>query len=245
MSDKYEIMEARDEEQILATAQGAIIKEMFYSFTIGGKKVTGISWVGTKEIARLYGGIKMGIPVVTDLGDQYACSVQATDVNNNVTLVGTSLQSKLMTKKGGEQVPDKFAYTKVTSKAQRNAIRALIPETFLLEMQTQFSAGAKPKPKPRPRRKQSSEVEPEPQEEVDLDHIVDPDEERVKTILATNDIPMDDFTIYKWRGKVRLAPKPEFPQENFEAYNDVFKSLLKAKWVAKEECWETKEAEAE
>ena len=138
---KFEIMEKRDEEQILAEAQGHIIEEMFYKFPIDGKTVTGISWVGTKEIARRYGGIKMGVPQVTDLGDQYACTVQATDVKNDVTLVGSSLQPKNMMLRNGEEKPDRFAYTKAVSKAQRNAIRALIPETFLLEMEKSFSSG--------------------------------------------------------------------------------------------------------
>ena len=143
MSEKFDIMEQRDEEQILAEAKGHVIKEMFYKFPLDGKTVVGISWVGTKEIARRYGGIKMGIPVVTHLGDQYACSVQATETKNDLTLVGSSLQPKNMRKRDGSEVPDRFAYTKVTSKAQRNAIRALIPESFLLEMEKSFSAGKK------------------------------------------------------------------------------------------------------
>ena len=67
---------------------------------------------------------------------------------------------------------------------------------------------------------------------------VDPDEEQVKTILKVNGIPVDDLTIYKWLDKVRVVSKPEFPQENWEAYNDAITSLLKAKWVAKEKWWE-------
>ena len=133
-------MEKRDEDQILAEAQGNIIKEMFYKFKIGGVDVTGISWVGTKEIARRYGGIKMGIPQVTDLGEDWACSVQATDLKNDVTLVGSSLQTKNMKRRDGSEGPDRFAYTKVVSKAQRSAIRALIPESFLLSMEKTFSA---------------------------------------------------------------------------------------------------------
>jgi len=138
---KFEIMEKRDEEQILAEAQGNIIEEMFYKFPIDGKTVTGISWVGTKEIARQYGGIKMGIPQVTDLGEDYACSIQATDTKNDVTLVGSSMQPKNMALRNGGEKPDRFAYTKAVSKAQRNAIRALIPETFLLKMEKRFSEG--------------------------------------------------------------------------------------------------------
>ena len=157
---KFEIFEKRDEDQILAEAQGHIIEEMFYKFPLDGKTVTGISWVGTKEIARKYGGIKMGIPQVTDLGDQYACSIQATDTKNDVTLIGSSMQPKNMTLKNGEEKPDRFAYTKVVSKAQRNAIRALIPETFLLEMEKTFSSGSyKQGSKPAPRYEEAEQPE--------------------------------------------------------------------------------------
>jgi len=68
--------------------------------------------------------------------------------------------------------------------------------------------------------------------------LVDPDEEQVKTILKVNDIPMDDFTIYKWLDKIRVIPKPEFNQENFPAYNGAITSLLNAKWVDTENWWE-------
>ena len=143
---KFEIMEKRDEEQILAEAQGNIIEEMFYKFPLDGKTVTGISWVGTKEIARRYGGIRMGLPRVEDLGDVYAAVVAATDTRNDVTLVGSAMQSKTMVLRSGEEKPDRFAYTKAVSKAQRNAIRALIPEKFLLAMEAEFSAGKEKPP---------------------------------------------------------------------------------------------------
>ena len=147
--ESFELLDQRDEEQILAEIKGQIITEMFYELTVGGKKVTGISWVGTKEISRKYGGISMGLPQVEDLGEFYAASVQATDKRNDVTLVGTALQPKNITLKTGEVKSDPFAYTKATSKAQRNAIRALIPEKYLIEMYQYFKDGKKnPEPKP-------------------------------------------------------------------------------------------------
>ena len=157
--EKLELMERRDEAQIIAVAKGEIIKEMFYSFPIDGKKVTGISWIGTKEIARRYGGLKMGIPVMTDLGEEWAASVQCTDIENNVTLVGTSTVPKMFTKRNGEQATNRFAYTTASSKAQRNAIRALIPETFLIEMLDTFIKEGKQterQPPPPPRRQAES-----------------------------------------------------------------------------------------
>ena len=171
--ESFELLDQRDEEQILAEIKGQIITEMFYELTVGGKKVTGISWVGTKEISRKYGGISMGLPQVTDLGEFYAASVQATDKRNDVTLVGTALQPKQMTVHDLDRsgswlkdadgnyvthlVDDGFAYTKATSKAQRNAIRALIPEKYLIEMYQYFKDGGKKK-EPEPEYRESAVV---------------------------------------------------------------------------------------
>jgi len=49
-------LERRDEEQILAEIQGQVIEEMVYSFkNKTGRTITGLSWVGIKEIARRCG----------------------------------------------------------------------------------------------------------------------------------------------------------------------------------------------
>ena len=79
------------------------------------------------------------------------------------------------------------------------------------------------------RRKAKSNQRPVP--------LIDADEEQVKTILNVNNIPIEDLTIYKYLDKVRINPKPSFPQENFEAYTDAITSLLLAKWSKKEGFW--------
>ncbi|GAH17571.1 unnamed protein product, partial [marine sediment metagenome] len=48
----------------------------------------------------------------------------------------------------------------------------------------------------------------------------------------------NELTVYKWLDKVRIVPKSEFPQENFDTYNDAITSLLNAKWIDKENWWE-------
>lgn len=135
--EAYELLDQRDEDQILAEIKGNIISEMFYSFPLDGKTVTGVSWVGTKEIARQYGCIDLDFVRVDDTEDSYIAVVKATDTRTGTSLLGTAMQPKNMTAKGVEK-PDRFAYTKAVSKAQRNAIRAIIPERFLLEMYEAF-----------------------------------------------------------------------------------------------------------
>ena len=226
---KYEIMEARDEAQIIAVAKGSIIKEMFYSFYIGGKKVTGISWVGTKEIARRYGGLEMGLPIMTDIGEEWAASVQCTDLVNKLTLVGTSTVSKTIVKKNGDIDPNKFAYTQASSKAQRNAIRALIPERVLIEMLETFIAEKKGKNTPPTARQTESNTR-------ELN--VDPDEEKVKATMIANDLDIDHCAIYTYLGKLIVKPSKDFPGERFNEYNKTLGKLLKAEWNAEEERWE-------
>jgi len=67
---------------------------------------------------------------------------------------------------------------------------------------------------------------------------VNSDEEQVKTILTANGLSIDDLNIYKYGDKVRVTPKPEFPQERFEEYNSAILKMLRARWVAKKERWE-------
>ena len=213
MSNRFEIMEKRDEEQILAEAQGTIIKEMFYKFTIGGKEVTGISWVGTKEIARKYGGIRMGLPNVTELEHSFVCSIQAEDTRNEITLVGSSQQLKNITLKSGEVKPDPFAYVKCVSKAQRNAIRSLIPETFLLEMEKAFSSG-------------TADRVHSPRKAVDLSE-VDYSVSGIKAYFEQLGYDPDKFTIRHDEPSRQfvLDKIPSIPTEEWQTYLDDVREL--------------------
>jgi hypothetical protein len=160
--EAYELLDSRDEEQILAEIKGNIITEMFYSFPLEGRTVTGVSWVGTKEIARQYGGIDIEFIRVDETEESYTAVVKARDTRRGTSLLGTASQPKMMQTRSGERA-DRFAYTKAVSKAQRNAIRAIIPERFLIEMYEHFK-----KEKPEQRRKTpSSNVMKEPKEEAD------------------------------------------------------------------------------
>ena len=89
-------MEKRDEDQVLAELQGQVIEEMFYE-TKDHKVV--ISWVGIKEIARRYGGIEMCDPrdaLIQEFNDFFMVTVKATDTKNHYSMLGASVQSKLM-----------------------------------------------------------------------------------------------------------------------------------------------------
>jgi len=130
--DDYILLEKRDEEQIIAEMQGQVLNEYFYEFSAGGRKVTGISWLGIKEIARQYGKIDVTLVELRETDESWIAVMKATDTEKGYGMLGTSVQAKLMSAKGN-MIPDPFCVQKVFSKAQRNAIRALIPERMFIE----------------------------------------------------------------------------------------------------------------
>lgn len=223
-SEAYELLDQRDEEQILAEIKGAIIDQMFYSFKVDGKTVTGISWVGTKEIARRYGGISMDFVKMEETDTSYIAIVKATDTRQGTSLLGTAMQTKLMKVRGVEK-PDRFAYTKAVSKAQRNAIRAIIPERFLIEMYEFFKKGIKPKREPRlkkPRKQVEAQatvrtLDDEPRGSAEED----PDVETVVNLLEERGLRTTNLIIVKKDGKIWIQHSSGLTQDKFNDYNDV------------------------
>jgi len=228
--EDYDLLDQRDEEQILAEIKGNIITEMFYSFNIEGRKVTGVSWVGTKEIARQYGNINMDFIKCEETPDSYIAIVKATDTKRGTSLLGTAMQSKNMTTRNGE-VADRFAYTKAVSKAQRNAIRAIIPERYLLEMYELFTKGINFKTPEAPRKKVQAKTR------VKEDKI-DPEEEAVSLTLEANNLDPEAVIITKYGKTVRVQPQEAFDQAKFEDYNHVLVDLMGGNYVKEWGYWE-------
>ena len=240
--EDYDLLDKRDEEQILAEIKGNIITEMFYSFNIDGRKVTGVSWVGTKEIARQYGNVNMDFIKCEETPDSYIAIVKATDTKRGTSLLGTAMQPKLMQTRNGE-VSDRFAYTKAVSKAQRNAIRAIIPERYLLEMYELFTKGVNfktpvPPPKPKQRKQVKTTQQAEGGEWKLKNDKIDPDEEAMSLTLEANNLDPNLVMINKYNKVIRVKPHEEFDPEQFDAYNQVIVDLLGGKYVKAWNYWE-------
>ena len=130
-------LDLRDEKQVLAEIKGALIEEFVYSFAQGGREVVGLSYAGVKAVAQSMGGIKVGMPEIQDCGDAWLVRCLAEDTVRRIQMPGVGYQRKTMQTKTGE-TPDDFAPQKATSKAVRNAIRAVIPEAVAVEMMKRF-----------------------------------------------------------------------------------------------------------
>jgi hypothetical protein len=132
----YEVMDRRDEEQIMAELDGIpskVLEEMVYSFMAGGQKITGLSFVGVKTLALEAGHIGIVDLKVQETPDSFRVMALAKDYTRNVTFFGIADQAKLMPMRSGAPIPDKFALQKAVSKAQRNAIFNLLPRKLVAE----------------------------------------------------------------------------------------------------------------
>ncbi len=140
--EMFGISEKRDEDQIQKELMGELVSTMIYRFDVSGREVVGLSWVGVKEAARHHGGIIVEEPKITEDEEKYTVLVKAKDVYNNIEMWGTSQQKKIMDTKYGKK-EDIFALQKALSKAQRNAIRQLLPEKYITMILDRFAKGEK------------------------------------------------------------------------------------------------------
>jgi len=130
----YELMERRDDEQILAELQGRFLDEYVYEINQDGHAVTGLSWIGTKEASREYGGIQVPLEklkIVEENEKSITLAVEARDVFTGTSRIGVKRQQKMLRRRDGSVMENPFYFEQAVSKAQRNAINAVIPYTFV------------------------------------------------------------------------------------------------------------------
>jgi hypothetical protein len=130
----YSLMERKDEDQILQEIKGNVIEEFVYSFPQGNKQITGLSYSGVKQIALKMGNIHCAEPILQENGSCWIGKVKAIDVQRNLEMWGVSMQPKFMELRNGAKVKDDFCIQKCVSKAERNALRKLMPEKIIIEM---------------------------------------------------------------------------------------------------------------
>ena len=123
-------MDQWDEKAIVDELRGEIMEEFVYRIPRGNTQVVGLTWAGTKEIARqmaLKGQtITLDKPDVIEDPEKYTIMVKAKNLYTNAEMYGGAVGRK----KDMYGKEDPFAFQKTLSKAQRNAIRTLIPEKF-------------------------------------------------------------------------------------------------------------------
>ena len=206
--DTFKEMERRDEEQILAELEGKYLEEFVYQFPQRGKMVTGLSWAGIKEIAYRMGNITVELERIEENEAQYVVVVKANDKERGNSRLGGVTQSKILKHKDGTEEPDSFAFPKAISKAQRNAMRALMPEEMLKVWISTFLGLKTGKPEPK-----RVENQPEPK-------IIS--EEALTEALESAGLPPEHLTIYPYGRRLYLDPQGSLG-DLWAAYNRVLK----------------------
>lgn len=126
---EYEIIEQRDDQAIVEMMTGQAIQDYVYSFRKGSQVVEGLTLAGINEAANRRGGIQVEEVEYEERDNSWIVIAKATDTITGSSRYGAFEQSK----KVGNR-PDPFAFTKAVHKAQRNAIKQLLPVPVIKEV---------------------------------------------------------------------------------------------------------------
>ena len=133
---EYEVLEKVDDQAIIQMMTGQAIKDYVYSFKQGGKVVEGLTLAGINEAANRRGGIEVDTIEYTEREQSWLAIVKATD-----SITGSSRYGACEQPKNAGSRPDTFAFTKAIHKAQRNAIKQLLPVPVLKEVLNYYLHG--------------------------------------------------------------------------------------------------------
>lgn len=133
---EYEVLEKVDDQAIIQMMTGQAIKDYVYSFKQGGKVVEGLTLAGINEAANRRGGIEVAEIEYTERDQSWLAVAKATD-----SITGSSRYGACEQPKSAGSRPDPFAFTKAIHKAQRNAIKQLLPVPVIKEVLNYYLHG--------------------------------------------------------------------------------------------------------
>ena len=118
-----------DDQAIVELMTGQTIQDYVYSFKQGGRTVEGLTLAGINEAANRRGGIQVEEVNYEERDNSWIATAKAVDTITGSSRFGAYEQPKI----NGNR-PDPFAFTKAIHKAQRNAIKQLIPVPVIREV---------------------------------------------------------------------------------------------------------------
>ena len=125
----YEVLDQVDDQAIVEMMTGQSIQDYVYSFKQGGKTVEGLTLAGINEAANRRGGIQVDDVHYEERDHSWLATAKATDTVTGSSRYGAYEQPKRM---GNREDP--HAFTKAIHKAQRNAVKQLLPVTVIKEV---------------------------------------------------------------------------------------------------------------
>ena len=125
----FEVLDQVDDQAIVEMMTGQAIQDYVYSFKQGGKTVEGLTLAGINEAANRRGGIQVDDVQYEERDQSWLVIAKATDTVTGSSRYGAYEQAKRM---GNREDP--HAFTKAIHKAQRNAVKQLLPVTVIKEV---------------------------------------------------------------------------------------------------------------
>lgn len=122
VEDEYEVVDQVDDQAIVELMTGQTIQDYVYSFKVGGRLIEGLTLAGINEAANRRGGIQVEDMEYEERENSWIATVKAID-----TITGNSRWGAYEQPKSNGNRPDPYAFTKAIHKAQRNAIKQLLP----------------------------------------------------------------------------------------------------------------------
>lgn len=119
---EYEVVDQVDDQAIVELMTGQTIQDYVYSFKVGGRLIEGLTLAGINEAANRRGGIQVEEMEYEERENSWIATVKAAD-----TITGNSRWGAYEQPKMNGNRPDPYAFTKAIHKAQRNAIKQLLP----------------------------------------------------------------------------------------------------------------------
>lgn len=119
---EYEVVDQVDDQAIVELMTGQTIQDYVYSFKVGGRLIEGLTLAGINEAANRRGGIQVEDMEYEERENSWIATIKAVD-----TITGNSRWGAYEQPKMNGNRPDPYAFTKAIHKAQRNAIKQLLP----------------------------------------------------------------------------------------------------------------------
>ena len=126
---EYEVLDQVDDRAIVEMMTGQAIEDYVYSFKQGGRTVEGLTLAGINEAANRRGGIQIDSVEYEEREHSWLAIAKATD-----TVTGSSRYGAYEQAKATGNRSDPHAFTKAIHKAQRNAIKQLLPVHVIKEV---------------------------------------------------------------------------------------------------------------
>ena len=129
VATEVEVIDNVDDQAIVDLMTGQTIQDYVYSFKQGGRVVEGLTLAGINEAANRRGGIQVNNISYKETENSWIATAEAMD-----TITGNSRYGAFEQPKNNGGRKDPFAFTKAIHKAQRNAIKQLLPVPVIREV---------------------------------------------------------------------------------------------------------------